>query len=715
MKRIHRARRAFPLTALMLGMIVLATAGAAQAAPKKPWEKIPIPALNQFTLPSYERVVLDSGMVVYLAEDREFPLVELSATIDVGSIYEPAELLGLASMTGTVMRSGGTATHAGDAIDEMVEARGMAVETSIGQTEGMAYLSTLTEDAGLGLELLADILRNPAFPEDKIKLAREEQKAEISRRNDDPMTIAQRESAKVVFGTDHPLARVPEYETIARITRQDLVDFHGRYFAPDRMYLVIVGDFDAKDMVAKIEAAFAGWPRAAAPRPADPEIPDFPRTVNVVDKDDLTQTTIFMGARGIRASDPHYAGVQVANKILGGGFATRLFNEVRSRQGLAYSVGSMPGTGWRYPGLFAAFTMTKSESSQKATTAILAEIQRMVTEPVTAEELERAKDNILNSEVFSYDSKREILDRLVMFERFGYPADFLQTYLEQVRALTPQAVLAATQAAWHPERMSILAVGNYEDFDGDFSTFGAVNMVDITIPEPAFVVPDATPESLEQGRKAMDRAIAAAGGTAKLAGLKAYFEQSVLDATIQGMALTFTIEKTVSYPDRMHTIQKTPFGNMTAVVAGDLGWQQSPMGSKDMTADELAEAREELRTDMLGTMREPGAFTFQALAPQEIDGKPCLPVYVTGVGEDYRIVYFGDADGLPIMVQQPGTSPVSGAPVTQKTYVDEYKAFDGIKMPSRLRIFLDDEEFANGRTEAFKANPTVDPALFVKK
>lgn len=284
-----------------------------------------------------------------------------------------------------------------------------------------------------------------------------------------------------------------------------------------------------------------------------------------------------------------------------------------------------------------------------------------------------------------------------------------------MRALTPQAVLAATQAAWHPERMSILAVGNYEDFDGDFSTFGAVNMVDITIPEPAFVVPDATPESIEQGRKAMDRAIAAAGGTAKLAGLKAYFEQSVLDATIQGMALTFTIEKTVSYPDRMHTIQKTPFGNMTAVVAGDLGWQQSPMGSKDMTADELAEAREELRTDMLGTMREPGAFTFQALAPQKIDGKPCLPVYVTGVGEDYRIVYFGDADGLPIMVQQPGTSPVSGAPVTQKTYVDEYKAFDGIKMPSRLRIFLDDEEFANGRTEAFKANPTVDPALFVKK
>lgn len=715
MKKFPCARPSRRVAALITLAALLAVATSALAAPKKPWEKIPVPALNAFTMPAYERVELPSGMVVYLAEDHEFPLVELSATIDVGSVWEPAELVGLAGMTGSVMRSGGTAKNSGDRIDELVEARGMQVEVMIGETEGTAYLSALKEDAALGLELLADILRNPAFPEDKIKLAREEEKAGISRRNDDPMSIAQRESAKIAFGADHPLARVPEYETIARITRQDMVDFHARFFAPDRMYLVVIGDFVGAEMVKQIEAAFAGWDKAKSGLPADPEIPDFPRTVNIVDKDDLTQTTIFMGARGIRADSPHYAGVQVANKILGGGFATRLFNEVRSRQGLAYSVGSMSGTGWRYPGLFAAYTMTKSESSQKATSAILAEIQRMVTEPVTEAELAQAKDNILNSEVFSYDSKREVLDRLVMFERFGYPADFLPKYVEQVRALTPQAVLAAVQAAWKPERLSILAVGNYKEFDGDFTTFGPVNMVDITIPEPAFEVPAATPASLEQGRKAIDRAIAAAGGAAKLAGLKSYTETTVLDATIQGMALTFTIEKTVSYPDKVHTVQKTPFGNMTAVVAGDKGWQVSPRGAQDMPADDLAKARDELRTDMLGTMREPGAFTFQALAPKEIDGKPCLPVYVTGVGEDYRIIYFSDATGLPVLVQQPGTSPMSGAPVTQKTYLDEYKAFDGVMMPSRMRLHFDDEEFAKGRTEAFVANAKVDPALFVKK
>lgn len=717
MKRSNSARPAWRWAALLALASVLAAVPAAQAATKKPWEKIPVPELNSFSMPAYQRVQLASGMVVYLAEDHEFPLVELSATIDVGAIYEPAELVGLASMTGTVMRSGGTATHSGDQIDEMVEARGMEVETAIGATEGTAYLSALREDTALGLELLADILRNPVFPEDKIKLAREEQKAEISRRNDDPMTIARREAQKVIYGADHPLARVPEYATIAKVSRQDLVDFHARFFHPDRMYLVVVGDFDSATMLKDIEKAFAGWAKADQPLPPDPEIPDFPRTVNVVDKADLTQTTVLMGGRGIRASDPAYAGVQVANKILGGGFATRLFNEVRSRQGLAYSVGSSAGTGWRYPGMFMAYTMTKSDSSEKATAAILREIERMVTEPVTAEELAQAKDNILNSEVFNYDSKRELLDRLVMFERYGYPADFLQKYLAQVRALTPQDVLKACQAAWHPANLSILAVGSYKQFDGDFRQFatgGAVNQVDITIPEPALEVPAATPASLAEGRRLIDRAVAAAGG-ARLAAVKTYFEKSVLEAKIQGMDLTFTIEKSVSLPDKVHTVQKTPFGNMTSVVAGDKGWAESPRGKQDMSAEDLADARDELRTDYVGILRDPKSFTFQALEPTQVDGKPCVPVYVTGVGKDYRILFLSDATGLPLLVQQPGTSPMTGAPVTQKLYADEYATYDGLTMPSRLRLLYDDEEFAKVKLEAFQVNPKLDAALFTKK
>jgi len=698
------------------GMLLIAcflmTVGSTAALAKKPWEKIKIPELNEIKMPEYERVELANGMVVYLAEDHELPLVELSATIDVGAIYEDQAKIGLAGMTGSVMRTGGTESRSGDDLDELVEARGLTVETWIGQTSGGAYLSAMSEDLDLGLELLADILMHPAFPEDKIKLAKEEQKAGISRRNDQPMTIARREAMKAVYGADHPLARHPEYDTIAAVGREDMVAFHADWFHPDRMYLVVIGDFASAEMVDRIEQVFAGWEPATKPLPEDPEIYDLPRTVNVVDKDDLTQTTVLMGHKGIRADNEYYAGVMVGNRILGGGFATRLFNEVRSRQGLAYSVGSSPGTGFRYPGLFMAFTMTKSETSEKATDAVLVEIQKMIEEEVTDEELAQAKDGILNSEVFSFDTKREILDRMVMYERYGYAVDFLQQYQQSVKTITKADVLTATQAVWKPDDMTIFAVGNYADWDGDFSRYGTVNMVDITIPEPALQIPEATPASLEQGMGALVAARDAAGGK-KFAALDSYYEKAKLEANIQGMDMTFTTEKTVVFPDRAYTLVKTPFGNQTMVVAGDKAWATGPMGAQDMAGDDLTKAQDEVRTDMVAVFRSLEDFQCQALQMRTIEGRECLPVHVSGVGDGYQIIFL-DEDGQVVMVQQPGTSPMTGAPVTQKVFVDGYGDLGGFHMPSQMRLTYDDELFGTISIEEFTADPEIDAALFEK-
>jgi zinc protease len=700
------------LSGSVLLLVVMVLAGCAQTG--KPWLNFEIPELNEIKMPAYERVELDNGMVVYLAEDHQLPLVEFSATIDVGSIYEAEEKIGLAGLTGTVMRSGGTPTRAGDDIDELVEARGMQVETWVGNTDGGAYLSVMKEDMGLGMELLADILMHPAFPEDKIKLAKEQVKAGIARRNDDPMSIARREAMKAIFGADHPLARHAEYSTIASINRQDMLDFHADWFHPDRMYLVVIGDFESQAMVELIESSFAGWSGATKALPADPEIPDFPRTVNIVDKDDLTQTTVIMGHKGIRADDPSYAGIRVANRILGGGFATRLFNEVRSRQGLAYTVGSSAGTGYRYPGMFMAFTMTKSESSEKATEAILAEVRRMTLEEVTDEELARAKDGILNSEVFNFDSKREILDRMVRYERYGYEADFLTRYQAEVKAMTRAQVLSAAQAVWDPDKMTIFAVGNYEDWDGDFSSFGPVGMVDITIPEPALEIPAATEASLAAGRELMNAARDAIGGKS-LAKMTGYFSRSVMEANIQGMDMAFTFEKSVQYPDRSHTLQKTPFGNMSMVLSGEAGWSVNPGGTEDMDADGVAEAKQDLRIEGLGLFMNLDDMQCQALEPASIDGVACNPVHVSGIGDDYKIIYLRADNNLVFMTQEPGQSPMSGAPVTQKVYIDEYQEFDGLMIAKVSRLLYDDELFGSITVEDFQVNAQLDEQLFVKE
>lgn len=713
MKRMNGIRT-IALALLALGALALPAQAAKPGG--RPWEKIKIPPLGEVQVPEYERVQLPSGMVLYLCEDHDLPLVELSATIRVGAIYEPADKVGLAAMTGSVMRTGGTKTWSGDEIDLALESIGATVETWIGDDTGGAYLSCLSEDLDKALAVLAELLASPRFDQEKIDLAKQEQKAAIARRNDDPMGIAAREFQRVIYGPDHPLARMTEYATVAAVTRDDMVAFHRDFVGPDRTFLVAIGDFAAAAMKAKLEQAFAGWARAAKPLPADPEIPEFPRTVNVVDKDDLTQSSVYLGHLGIRASDPEYAAIQVANRILGGGFASRLFVEVRSNRGYAYSTGSSAGTGFRFPGVFGAFVGTKSGSTQDATQVILDQIAKMTTEPVTAAELQRARDAILNAEVFNFDTKREILDRQVLYEMYGYPADFLQQYMAEVKSLTPERVLAACQAVWKPDNLSILAVGNREDWDGDLSRFGPVNEIDITIPEPAptFELPAATPASLERGQQLLARASEAVGGKT-VAGLKGWHRKVKLSATIQGMALQFGIEETAVLPDRLRQEQTTPFGSMTQVVDGESGWAQTPMGTKDLSGDEAAQARESLDTELLRVLRDRASLTCQALDPVELEGRSYERVYVTGAGDDYLLYYLDPATGLPAIEETKAKSPVTGSPVTQQTVYADYAPVGGLKLAKAFTIKHDGETFATGTLELFEANPKVTPETFQKK
>jgi predicted Zn-dependent peptidase len=701
-------------TTVLLAALALVILVCGVAAAKEPWEKIKVPELNPFQMPEYTRVELPSGMVLYLAEDHYLPMIELSAQIMAGSIYEPADKVGLASMTGTVLRTGGAGDRDGDAIDALVEARGMDVETWVGQSTGGAYLSCLSEDVDLGLELLADILMRPQFAEDKIDLAKQEQKAIISRRNDEPMQIAMREAPKVFYGPDHPLARHPEYDTIAAVTKADLQAFHAAYFHPDRMYLVVIGDFDAQDLTGRIEQAFAGWERASVPLPADPEIPSLPRTVNVAPKEGLTQATVLLGHKGIRNDNPDYAAIRVGAEILGGGFNSRLFKEIRSNRGLAYSVGASPGTGWQFPGTFLGFSMTKNETVEASAEGILAEIEKMIAEPVTDEELQLAKDMILNSEVFNYDTKREILDRMVLFEMYGYQPDFLQKYQDAVMTLTPADVQAACQRLWHPEDLSILVVGTPEEFDGDLSKFGPVNTIDIAIPAatPKLEIPAATPESLARGKELV-LALRNETGGAKYDKLSSWHEAMTMTVQTPMGAMDISIDQTVQLPDHMRVVTKLPFGEQVQVVAGDAGWASGMGQEKDMSADEVKAAKEQIQQDTLGILRNVETLEFQALAPMEVEGTTCNPVVVRF--DDEATVMFLDAEtNLLVMVQSPGTNPMTGSPVTQKAYVKGYQERDGFKMPSGLKITHDDEDFADIEVTTFEANLKVDQALFQK-
>jgi zinc protease len=424
-------------------------------------------------------------MQLFVLEDHELPLIRISARIRVGSVYEPPDKIGLAAITGTVMRTGGTKNKTGDEIDEQLEAIAASVETSIGLNSGSASMSVLKEDIDTGLAILADVLMNPAFAEDKIMLAKITHRSAIARRNDAPASIASREFRKLIYGPQSPYARHTEYATIDNITRDDLIAFHENYFAPSSIMLGVCGDFRTKDIVAKIENAFKQWKKPEVVVAPVPEVRyTYPTTANLVQKDDINQSNIYLGHIGGLMSDPDYFALVVMNRILGSGFTSRLFKNVRSREGLAYSVFGNYSADFDHPGLFYVGCQTKSEATAKAIRAMTDEVRKMTQAEVTDEELQIAKESYLNSFVFNFESKSEIVGRLMTYAYFGYAPDFLEQTKAKIEQVTKADVLRVAKKHLVHDKLQILAVGRSKDFDEPLSVFGSVNEIDITIPPP---------------------------------------------------------------------------------------------------------------------------------------------------------------------------------------------------------------------------------------
>ena len=445
------------------------------------YKELTYPALGDIRMPDVKRATLTNGMQLFLLEDHELPLIRMSAMIRTGSIYEPADKVALADITGTVMRTGGTTSRTGDEIDEELEQIAASVETGIGESSGSASVSVLKEDIDTGLAILADVLMNPAFAQDKIELAKIQHRSDISRRNDNVRQIAGREFNKIIYGPRSIYARQTEYATIDNITRDDLVTFHKKFYRPNNMMLAVWGDFDTDQMIAMVEKAFDGWEKGDIEIPAVPKVQyEFKPTVNLIRKEDINQACLRLGHIGGLMSDPDYFALLVMNRAL----SDRVFKNVRSREGLAYSAYGSYGAGFDHPGVFVVSCQTKSEATVYATRAMIDEVRKITESEITDEELALAKEGFLNSFVFNFESKGQIVRRLMTLEYFDYPADFLQRTKTNVEKVTKADVLRVAKKHLQPDKLQILAVGKPDDFDEPLSVLGSVNEIDITIPPP---------------------------------------------------------------------------------------------------------------------------------------------------------------------------------------------------------------------------------------
>lgn len=479
------------LTARALGsLFALALVAAAAAAPlaaqAKKAEELRYPPLPAFTIPQPQRLVLGNGLTVLLLEDHELPLVRVTALVRAGSEIDPAAKVGLAELGADVLRSGGAGARKADELDDFLESKAARIEAGAASASVSVSLDCLAKDLGELLPAFADVLRRPLFAEDRLAIAKTRQYAGISRQNDNPQSIIFREMDEIVYGEGSPYARKPTYASVGAVTREDLVAWHERAFSPKNTLLGVVGDVSSAAVLAQLKEVFGDWREGAGarPKPVKPSLtPPAPRVV-FIEKSDVTQSNISLGSLGIERRNPDYFAVEVMNQVLSGGFASRLFSNIRTKQGLAYGVFGEVGSEYDHLGRTLFWLSTKTETTGAAIDALYAEIRGMVERPPTDDEVAKAKATMLNSFIFNADTKGEVLRQQLQYELYGFPRDWLERYRAGIEKSTTAEVVAAAKKYLHPEALVLLVVGPAAGLDKPLSSYGKVENRDITIAEP---------------------------------------------------------------------------------------------------------------------------------------------------------------------------------------------------------------------------------------
>ena len=480
--------RRLPLGVCVLGVFAMVMPAArpafAQTPVAQPWTKIPIPPLHDFHPRQPKRIELENGLVLFLEEDHELPFITGSILIRGGSRDEPAAKVGLVTLYGQAWRTSGSTTMDGDKLDDQLEAKAASVETSGGLASTSVHWSSLKGDFDMVFASTMDLLLHPAFKADKLDLAKRQIDAGIARRNDDAGGLANREAILLAYGAGSPYAREAEFRTVAAVSVADLQEWHQRTVVPSGMIVAVSGDFDGAVMEQKLRSAFASMKRGVPVGLKEAGATETKPGVYFVEKSDVDQSSVILVGQGTKRNNPDFYALSVMNEIFSGGFGSRVVQDVRTRLGLAYSVSGSYGAAYDHPGVFFVEAGTKSESTVAAAKAMLDEVGKLRSVPPSVDELRRAKDQVLNSFIFHYDSPDKVLAEQVTLAFYGYPANYLERYETGIEAVTAADVSRVANTYVHPEKLAVLVVGNRAQIAPPLSDLGKVIVLDVTIPPP---------------------------------------------------------------------------------------------------------------------------------------------------------------------------------------------------------------------------------------
>jgi zinc protease len=458
---------------LIAGALLAYGVAIAAEIPAHP-KSLSYPTLS-FSVPGHEsmRVKLKTGQVVYVGEDRTLPLARVTLLVRVGSWLDPADKPGLASLSGQMMRQGGTTRLDAASFDEEVDFLAAELGASAGDSQGQASVDCLSKDLDRCLDLLFEMVSTPRFQQDRLDVQKGKILEALKQRNDDASDILDREWDWLLYGREHFSARQLTGSELDAITRDDLIAFHRTYWRPESMIVVASGDLDRAKLLSSLERRFAAWKPAGKPPtiswpPAAPKHAP-PAGLFLVEKD-IPQGKVRIGHRsaswGPKRANKDVFALQLMNDILGGGgFTSRITNRIRTDEGLAYSAGSRFGVGEFWPLDFYAAFQSKNETVALAAKIAIEEIERIRNSEVSASELETAKNALIDTFPQSFESRAEVAALFANDEYFGIPHDYWKNYRANVGAVTAADVQRVAKQYLSPEKLTILVVGKWSEIE----------------------------------------------------------------------------------------------------------------------------------------------------------------------------------------------------------------------------------------------------------
>ena len=697
---------------ILLVTLLVGGVGDIFAAKARPVDKLKFPELNKIKLPEIQKTGIANGIKLRLIKNDKLPLVSLQIYLKGGDVYDPPSKLDLAYITAQLIRIGGTKELSGDEVDKMLDSNGISITISSNNDYFEISLTCLKESFDKSLSILSKILREPAFDEEKLEEIKTKESTTISRRNDQPGSIARREFNKLIYGAGSPFAPVPEYEHLDNISKSDAVMTYKKFFAADNMLVGVVGPLEIAELKQLFEKHFGTWNTKS-------RIPPFPKVkeqtydfkVAFVEKSNLNQSYFALGHLGIKENMTEKAKIMVFNDIFSEGFASRLTARIRVKMGLTYGVSGSIGREFLYPGKTSFSTFTKCPSTLEAIEAIFEEIDIIRKEKVNEEELKDAKNSLLNSYVFEFSTPDRILSNALEREFYGIDEELEKKYVEDIKKVTADDVFEVAQKYLHPDKMVVFVVGNEKLIKegGDLSKLGKVKTLDISIPPPALKekIPPATPEMLEKGKKFI--ASLQAKKYKGYKGLTSKEMSAAMKITMQGRTMEMETKSTTLYPDKSYMEMSFMGMKMQRIINGKKGVFNQMGKKRRIPAEDIEKEKFGDLYDIFHS-KEKDKYAFQYLKEEEIDGKTYDVLYVFDAQKNWVKLFINRQTGL-IEIEEK-ISNMMGQSGIGRIVKSDFRTIKGIPFSFKSEIYIKDKKAMEITVKEIKVNSKVDKSIF---